>query len=198
MDLRKFVSLFLVALLGFSISGSPVHAEEGTLSEEELASLALPIVQSYEVADDAKVWEMTDDTRFIIPNTEAYVNNERLKEVVELAAAEFLEKELPSAKEIEKFYADESVVGHDDIVVTLKEDGVITSESDSDEAYRIVINDDGVEMIAASENVVIHAFHTIQQIMIANDHELVHGEIIDFPDLDERRVHVDMARKYIT
>lgn len=196
--MRKYVSLFLVALLGFSMSVNRAYAEDTSLSEEELASLALPIVQSYDVENAEKVWTMTENTRFIIPHTDEYVNNERLKEVVELAAAEFLEKGLPTATEVEKIYADRSVATSNDIVVTLSEDGVVTPKSDSDEAYEIIMNDDGVEIVAASENAVLHAFHTIQQLMIANEHELVYGKITDFPDLDERRVHVDMARKYIT
>lgn len=34
--------------------------------------------------------------------------------------------------------------------------------------------------------------------MITNNNSLVYGTIVDYPNLEERRVHVDMARKYIS
>lgn len=70
------------------------------LTCNKLSSLVLPIVQSYEVAEKAQNWKMDETTRFVIPNTEEYLNNSRLKEIVELVLAEFLAKQIPTAKEI--------------------------------------------------------------------------------------------------
>lgn len=75
------------------------------LTGKQLSALVLPIVQSYEVASKAYIWNMDETTRFVIPDTDEYLNNSRLKEVVELVSAEFLEKEIPTAKEINKVYA---------------------------------------------------------------------------------------------
>ena len=197
-DLKKTSVILLSALLILSTFISPVAAQQSTQSKEELASLALPIVQSYETDEQAATWTMDETTRLVIPATEAYMENDRLKEVVELVAAEFLEKEIPGTKEIEKVYAKASDITAQDIVVTLDENANITEESDSEEAYKIEINDDGVKIVAASENATLYALRTIQHLMITNNESLVSGEIIDYPELEERRMHVDMARKYIT
>src|SRR5699024_2628176 len=119
-------------------------------------------------------------------------------EVVELVSAEFFEKELPTNSEIEKVYAKESEITSKDIVVILDENSEITEESVSDEAYKIEIGEDGVNIVAASETAALYALRTIQHIMITNDNRLASGTIIDYPELEERRVHIDMARKYIT
>src|SRR5699024_3917797 len=97
--------------------GSQAFAAESTLSDEELASLALPIVQSYETEANASVWTMDESTRLVIPATEEYMDNERLQEVIELIAAEFLEKEIPTKSEMKKVYADEVEVTSQDIVI---------------------------------------------------------------------------------
>ena len=43
----------------------------------------------------------------------------------------------------------------------------------------------------------MHGLRTIQNLIITND-GLVYGEIVDYPNVAERRVHVDCARKYIS
>ena len=44
----------------------------------------------------------------------------------------------------------------------------------------------------------MYALRTIQHLMITNNNKLVYGTIVDYPNVAERRVHVDMARKYIS
>lgn len=168
------------------------------LTGEELSSLVLPIVQSYEVAEKAQNWTMDESTRFVIPNNEEYLNNSRLKEIVELVSAEFLAKQIPTAKEINKVYALDTQVTPKDIVVTLDKENSITEKSNSNEAYKIEINENGVKIVAASENAAMYALRTIQHLMITNNNKLVYGTIVDYPNVAERRVHVDMARKYIS
>ncbi len=172
--------------------------DTSSLTGKQLSSLVLPIVQSYEVASKAYIWTMDETTRFVIPDNDEYLNNSRLKEVVELVSAEFLEKEIPTAKEITKVYASEEEVTSKDIVITLDKDNRITEKSDSDEAYKIEVGAEGVKIVAASENAAMYALRTIQHLMITNKNGLVYGTMIDYPELAERRVHVDMARKYIS
>ena len=50
---------------------------------------------------------------------------------------------------------------------------------------------------AFDENAVMYALRTIQNYMVAND-GLPYGAIVDYPDVAERRLHVDCARKYIS
>lgn len=108
---------------------------------------------------------MDETTRFVIPNTEEYLNNSRLKEIVELVSAEFLAKQIPTAKEINKVYALDSQITSKDIVITLDKENQITEKSSSEEAYKIEINESGVKIIAASENSAMYALSTIQHLI---------------------------------
>ena len=45
-------------------------------------------------------------------------------------------------------------------------------------------------LTGASENAIMHGLRTIQNLIITND-GLVYGEIVDYPNVAERRVHVD-------
>lgn len=174
------------------------NQDEHTSTEKELSSSALPIIQSYKVDSEGKQWVMDETTRIVIPDNKEYVKNTRLQEVVELISAEFLEKEIPVKSEIDKVYEKKSNASSKDIIVSLDQDVSFTDESNSEEAYTIDISDDGVEIIAASENAAMYALRTIQQLMITNDNKLSYGKITDYPELAERRLHVDIARKSIT
>ncbi|ASK64148.1 glycosyl hydrolase family 20 [Virgibacillus phasianinus] len=196
--MRKFTVVVLSFFVIFSTLISSAFAEKEKLSNDELASSVLPIVQSYETDSNYSTWKMDESTRFVIPATDKYLENERLKEVVELVSAEFLEKGIPAKSEIKKVYAEDSEVTSQDIVVTLAKNSQITEESNSNEAYKIEIGDNGVKIVAASENAAMYALRTIQHLMITNNNSLVSGTIIDYPELPERRVHLDMARKYFT
>lgn len=164
-------------------------------SEKELCGLVLPIVQSYKISNENKKWIIDKNTRFVIPKTKEYLNNSRLKEIVELISAEFLEKQI---QEIEKVYADDSQITSKDIVICLDKENLITDKSNSIEAYKIDINENGVKIISASEIGIMYGLRTIQHLFINNNNSLVYGTIVDYPDVLERRVHVDIARKYIS
>lgn len=177
---------------------NPTGQKESNVTGEELATFALPIVQSYIVDLKSYLWTMDESTRFVIPNTDEYLKNARLKEVVELISAEFLEKKIPDNVEINKVYAEEEEIAPQDIVITLVKNHSISKKSNSEEAYKIEIGADGVKIVAASENAAMYALRTIQHFMLTNKNSLVYGTIIDYPDLTERRVHVDIGRKYIS
>lgn len=168
------------------------------LTSKDLTASVLPIVQSYLVDEKSARWVMDESTRFVLPKTDEYIENARLHEVVELVSAEFLAKEIPSTNEINKVYAENKDVTPQDIVITLDKIDSITDKSDSDEAYKIEIGTKGVRIIAASENAAMYGLRTIQHLMITNDNRLAYGTIVDYPDLKERRVHVDIGRKYFS
>lgn len=177
---------------------NPNIQKKSNLTGEELAILALPIIQSYKVDSKPYLWTMDESTRFVIPNTEEYLKNSRLKEVVELVSAEFLEKNIPANLEINKLYAEAAEIGPQDIVITLDKNRSISKNSNSEEAYKIEIGAEGVKIVAASENAAMYALRTIQQLMITNKNSLVYGTVMDYPDLPERRVHVDIGRKFMS
>lgn len=166
------------------------------ITSDELSSLVLPILQHYELSEDNKKWIINENTRFVIINTQEYLNNSRLKEVVELVSVEFLSKQILGDKEISKVYTSEFQISSNDIVIIL--DNNITDRSDSHESYKIEIGDNGVRLIAVSENGALYGLRTIQHLLINNNNSLIYGTIIDYPDVEERRVHVDMARKFIS
>lgn len=169
-----------------------------TVTDAVLASYVLPIIQSYQPDPKPRLWTIDESTRFVIPNKDKYINNARLKEVVELISTEFSKKGIPSASKMNQAFAEESDISSQDIVVTLDDNAAITNESTSNEAYKIEVGAEGVKIVAASENAAMYALRTIQHILITNKNSLVYGTIIDYPDLSERRLHIDMGRKYFS
>lgn len=164
------------------------------MENKNLKSLVVPVLQSYEAETSRGVWTLTNETRLVIHNTEEYTSNARLKEVVDILVAEFSLKEM----RVKQAFVEEDDIKAPDILITLDKSQAITDQSESEEVYKIVINEDGVKITAASENAVLYALRTVQQILITNNKELVNGTIVDFPDLSERRLHVDMGRKHFS
>lgn len=167
------------------------------LTDAQLMALANPILKSY-VADEGKeLWQMTGETRIAILATQEHIDNERFAEVVKLVTAEFAEKQMPSATPMTMVYALEKDVKPSDILISIEDMKDIDDSITSDEGYRIDIDETGIKLRAASENAVLYGMRTIQN-MIATNGGLVYGTILDYPDVLERRLHVDCARKYIS
>ena len=206
---KRFAALALASALLFSstisFSAQGVQAAPNTnaavslnaMTGDELAVLVNPIVQQYTVDDSQQTWVMTEDSRLAVMATQENLENERLAEVVELVNSEFMEKQVVSANPFAMVYANAEDVGPADVFIKLDKKNPICEDSSSEEAYRIDIGENGVTVTAASENAVMYALRTIQNYMVANK-GLPYGTIIDYPDVAERRLHVDCARKYIS
>lgn len=160
----------------------------------KLESLVVPVLQSYQANENAEAWTLTDSTRFAIPSTEDYQSNTRLKEVVELLETEYDGKGI----QVSHAFVDQLDVTAADILITLEKENSITDQSESHETYKINIDQNGVTIVAASEQAVLYALRTIQQILLTNNNQLIAGTIVDYPNLSERRLHVDMGRKYFS
>ena len=173
------------------------QAAETVVTEEELIAKTNPILKSYDVSDSSKLWTVTTGTRFVVEATGTNLNNERLEEVVKLINSEFMEKEIASSSPHAMLYGANGQQTASDIFIRMVDVADITSETESEEAYKITISDKGVTVEGASENAVMYALRTIETMMITNN-GLVHGTIVDYPDVAERRLHVDCARKYIS
>ena len=171
--------------------------EPGWEDEDALAALVNPVVQKYELAEEGGTWSMTADTRFAVAADQENIENERLAEVVKLINSEFTEKQTVSSSPLAMVYANEEDTQPADILINLAKDGLVCEESDSEEAYVIEIGADGVKITGASENAVLYALRTVQNYMTANK-GLPYGKITDYPDVAERRLHVDCGRKYFT
>lgn len=166
------------------------------LTDQQLQALTNPILQSYKADNSHKVWKMTADSRLAVLANQTNIENVRLQEVVKLVNSEFVEKGIISSP-LAMVFAQEKDVSYGDILINIDKANPITNNSNSEEAYKITIGEDGVRLTGASENAVMHGLRTIQNLAITND-GLVYGEIIDYPNVAERRVHVDCARKYIS
>ena len=166
------------------------------LTDQQLQALTNPVLQSYKADNSHKVWKMTADSRLAVLANQTNIENVRLQEVVKLVNSEFVEKGIISSP-LAMVFAQEKDVSYGDILINIDKTNSITNNSNSEEAYKITIGEDGVRLTGASENAVMHGLRTIQNLAITND-GLVYGEIIDYPNVAERRVHVDCARKYIS
>ena len=165
-------------------------------SSKQLQALTNPVLQSYKADNSHKVWKMTADSRLAVLANQTNIENVRLQEVVKLVNSEFVEKGIISSP-LAMVFAQEKDVSYGDILINIDKTNPITNNSNSEEAYKITIGEDGVRLTGASENAVMHGLRTIQNLAITND-GLVYGEIMDYPNVAERRVHVDCARKYIS
>ena len=166
------------------------------LTDQQLQALTNPVLQSYKADNSHKVWKMTADSRLAVLANQTNIENVRLQEVVKLVNSEFVEKGIISSP-LAMVFAQEKDVSYGDILINIDKTNPITNNSNSEEAYKITIGEDGVRLTGASENAVMHGLRTIQNLAITND-GLVYGEIMDYPNVAERRVHVDCARKYIS
>lgn len=201
---RRSTGLIIAGALALGVTVTPtlsnppaaVAAEQQ--SSEQLCELVNPVLQSYVPAESGDAWKFTSESRLVVSATDANLKNERLAEVVDLMNAEFAEKELiPSFLGMVYAPADSAAAG--DIVVDVVPVEQITSETTSDEAYKIEISaDGGVRVLGASENAVMYGLRTIEAIMQTNNGELPAGEIVDWPNMKERRLFVDCGRKYFS
>lgn len=185
------------AMVFSSLTITPQAAVTTSVTESDLIAKTNPILKSYKVSDADSVWKVTTGTRFVVESTGANINNDRLTEVVKLINAEFVEKEIASSTPHTMVYGPAGSQLAADILIRLVDAEEISAETTSEEAYKITISNLGVVIEAASETAVMYALRTIETMMLTNN-GLVYGTIVDYPDLAERRLHVDCGRKYFS
>ena len=199
---RMLMSVMLVssmtlssgAIVAQAYNGTPAIAER-TMTNEQLVAATTPILQSYTKDASDKTWVMTKDSKFVIVANEANLKNNRLAEIVKLVNSEFMAKQIISSDAQAMLYNQDGAPT--DITIDIKPVSEITDKTTSKEAYKITIDDTGIHLTGASETAVLYGLRTIEQITSVNG-ALAYGEIVDYPNVAERRIHVDMARKYIS
>ena len=199
---RMLMSVMLVssmtlssgAIVAQAYNGTPAIAER-TMTSEQLVAATTPILQSYTKDSSDKTWVMTKDSKFVIVANEANLKNNRLAEIVKLVNSEFMAKKIISSDAQAMLYNQDGAPT--DISIDIKPVSEITDKTTSKEAYKITIDDTGIHLTGASETAVLYGLRTIEQITSVNG-ALAYGEIVDYPNVAERRIHVDMARKYIS
>ena len=200
---RVLMSVMLVSSMTLSSGAIVAKAYNGTsaitertMTNEQLVAATTPILQSYTKDASDKTWVMTKDSKFVIVASEANLKNERLAEIVKLVNSEFMAKQIVSSDAQAMLYNQDGAPT--DITIDIKPVSEITDKTTSKEAYKITIDDTGIHLTGASETAVLYGLRTIEQLAIANNNNLAYGEIVDYPNVAERRIHVDMARKYIS
>ena len=199
---RMLMSVMLVssmtlssgAIVAQAYNGTPAIAER-TMTNEQLVAATTPILQSYTKDASDKTWVMTKDSKFVIVANENNLKNDRLAEIVKLVNSEFMAKKIISENPQAMLYNQDGTPT--DITIDIKPVSEITDKTTSKEAYKITIDDTGIHLTGASETAVLYGLRTIEQITSVNG-ALAYGEIVDYPNVAERRIHVDMARKYIS
>ena len=200
---RVLMSVMLVSSMTLSSGAIVAKAYNGTsaitertMTNEQLVAATTPILQSYTKDASDKTWVMTKDSKFVIVANEANLKNVRLAEIVKLVNSEFMAKQIISGDAQAMLYNQDGAPT--DITIDIKPVSEITDKTTSKEAYKITIDDTGIHLTGASETAVLYGLRTIEQLTIANNSTLAYGEIVDYPNVAERRIHVDMARKYIS
>lgn len=200
---RVLMSVMLVSSMTLSSGAIVAQAYNGTsaiiertMTNEQLVAATTPILQSYTKDASDKTWVMTKDSKFVIVANEANLKNERLAEIVKLVNSEFMAKQIVSSDAQAMLYNQDGTPT--DITIDIKPVSEITDKTTSKEAYKITIDDTGIHLTGASETAVLYGLRTLEQLSIANNNTLAYGEIVDYPNVAERRIHVDMARKYIS
>ena len=138
------------AMVFSSLTITPQAATTTATTEEELIAKTNPILKSYDVSDADSVWAVTAGTRFVVEATGANIANERLAEVVKLINAEFVEKEIASTTPHTMVYGPAGSQSAADIMIRLVDVEDISTETTSEEAYKITISNLGVVIEAAS------------------------------------------------
>ena len=199
---RQATRLLITGALTLGVVSAPAvlappsaYAEQE--SSQELCELVNPVLQRY-VPATGEAWSFSSASRIVVNATDTNLKNERLAEVVNLMNAEFAEKELVTGF-LGMVYAPGDSAAASDIVVDIVPVEQITNQTKSSEAYKIEISaNGGVKIYGASENAVMYGLRTIEAIMQTNNGELPAGEIVDWPNLKERRLFVDCGRKYFS
>lgn len=175
------------------IATSPAR-EQAARDAVDYRAFTSPVLKTYSTADDAQMYSLSMASRLVIAADEQTASNERLMEVVRLANARLQDKGIISSQ-LPMILGVPGMGVTGDVIFRLAD--TITEETDSKEAYKIEIKDGVVTITGASENALLLAVSTLEQ--LANvEGGFPEGTIVDWPDLGERRIHVDCARKYIS
>lgn len=194
----KKLRKILVLLMVFSLlipNARYIKAQEFEgQNSTELISKTNPNIQKYIKDKSGKTWKLNDDTKFLILHNSRNNSSKNLKDIVKLANSELLEKELIT-KPLKMILSTEESVDSNTISINIDES--LDINSDSNEAYKIVIKEGIVKVTGKSERAILYALRSIQNLSKTIG-ELPEGVIEDYPNVAERRIHLDMGRKYFS
>lgn len=177
-----------------SANNEVLDPTKSTLDENEMLALSAPLFKSYQPDADKQLVSI-EGFKLVLPNQKEYRNNEDLLVKLELATSELKMRNLIQ-KDFNKIFSNEDLKSV--IKVKLLADGEMPDLNSSKDAYKIVITKDKVEIFARSNVAALYAMRSLGHILSLNNNKLITGTIMDWPDVFERRLHVDMGRKYFS
>lgn len=142
-----------------------------------------PIVQEYQVDDSHYLFELNDKSRIIFYD-EQFKDRESLKKFNQkLIEKNIIKDKLPIYINKNRRYNDISFEVNADL-------------SNNKQAYRIVVSKKGVRVIMASKSCFSYALNTLENLLSKN--MLVFGKITDYPNILERKISLDIGKKYFS
>ncbi len=168
--------------------------EPFTEEEQRLRGMIMPMVRRYQVMqqeEDAGFFRVEKGIRIVLPSYEEYRDDPRLNEIVELAISEFVKTGILKREQITRAIGGYGETPQDIYILVSRNMG-------ADGYYGVRPSAKGIFILAAGIEDVLYAFRTIQHVLLNNDGVMPYGYIVDFPSMAERRLHLDMARKFIS
>lgn len=159
--------------------------------EHRLEKLVIPVLKEYKISETIEKWYFSEETSLVISEN-LLEQKERITEMFLISLGEFnIAKKGSRAVQ-------QSSPKKSNILINKVELSKITSKSTSLESYQIEISGNTIEINVADTSAILHAFYTIMQLLDNCEGYLLAGTITDFPDLKERRLHLDMGRKFFS
>ncbi len=177
--LRKVVVLMIVSLLVCSNLITNTYAETTTNT----------VIKEC-VEDTTNEWNFSNDSRIIIIKDDNTIDNADLQQTVQLVNAEMEASSLID-NQLPIYVASASYIQDGDIVVTMDYDNTTSF----DEEYSVSVSNYAL-ISSSSINGILYGLRTLSERI--EDNNFNYCEIVDYPDVAERSLHIDMARKYYT
>ena len=193
----SFVLILMIIQIYFNGTCINTNAEELNLSAQDYKNSTLPSLKEYKKSAD-KVWQVKDSSRIFI------LENKNLKSKEDLVKKDAIK----FAKELniitnKKFnfknvvIGDKNLIKEGDIVLELLNRESPTNISEkrmNEEGYSIEVNEN-IIIRTNTDKGLFYGEETVLQLLKSKGN-LLYGFIKDFPDVSERSLHIDMARKY--
>ena len=172
---------------GYSLGGAVVPQDP----EENFNLNVFPSLRKY-TAKNGK-FKADSNMKLVVVASEKANKDARLREVAQLVSQEFGAYGIPKETALPVVYGDKSDAADGDIVLELKDQ---VKDVPKMEGFAIQVGKK-VEVQARTANGAMYALRSVMQYLHLKK-AMPYGEIIDYPETDERALHLDMGRKYFT
>ncbi len=172
---------------GYSLGGAVVPQDP----EENFNLNVFPSLRKY-TAKNGK-FKADSNMKLVVVASEKANKDARLREVAQLVSQEFGAYGIPKEMALPVVYGDKSDAADGDIVLELKDQVKDVPKMDG---FAIQVGKK-VEVQARTANGAMYALRSVMQYLHLKK-TMPYGEIIDYPETDERALHLDMGRKYFT